>query len=65
MIKCRINDELVDCKVIDNLHYQNGYYVKEVLYKNEKKIVVKKSRNIWREYTSEERIGIPSQWTGQ
>ena len=45
-MKCYINDEIVDCKVVENLGYQGGRYGKVVLYEGEGRIVVKEG-NRW------------------
>jgi hypothetical protein len=40
-MKCLINQNLVDCKVVEDLGYQGGKYAKVVLYEDQEVVVVK------------------------
>jgi len=44
-IKCLFDGETVECKVIENLGYQDGDYVKIVMHNGAERIVVK--RGLW------------------
>ena len=50
MIKCKLDHKIIKCKVIENMGYQGGDWVKAVEYNGEERIVIKDG-NIWREKT--------------
>ena len=55
-ILCEIDGKLLECKVIENMGYQGGDYVKAVEYDGRERIVVKRDK-IWRPKTVSERFG--------
>jgi len=55
-IICEFGSEIVKCKVLENMGYQGGDYVKAVEYNGQERIVVKKG-NIWRPKTVMEKFG--------
>ena len=52
-MKCNIDGDIVDCKVTENMGYQDGFYVKAVEYKGEEYIVCKYGTK-WRTRTTKE-----------
>lgn len=56
----------IECRVTDNLGYQGGYYVKEVVYLGEPQMAVAPTRSgPWRLWTADDRLGVRSNVTGQ
>ena len=55
-IKCIIDGETVECKVLENLGFQAGVYIKIVEYKEKERLIQKESGGIWQSRTVEERI---------
>lgn len=66
-IKCEIKGEIIECKVIDNLGYvQNvGTYVKEIEHNGKNFMAIKISNGLWRLWTTEDRVKLKSNYTGQ
>lgn len=62
-IQCLINGEKANAKVIENMGYQNGHYVKEVLFNGEKYIIIKDG--IWRTVEWEEKLRPRGRIIGQ
>ena len=50
-------------KVLDNLGFQNGYYVKEVETETGKEMVVK-DNGVWRFWDTKDRLVQPSRYQG-
>jgi hypothetical protein len=48
-MKCRINNEIVDVKVVENLGFQGGKHAKVVTYQG-KEFVVVKDGGIWNQH---------------
>lgn len=55
-ITCEFDGKKVECKVVENMGYQGGYYVKCVKYEGKERIVIRKN-GIWGPQTPEERFG--------
>ena len=55
-MKCWIDYKEENCKLIDNLGYQAGYYVK-VVESQGKEIKVVKRNGRWEKWTMEDRVG--------
>lgn len=56
-MKCIINNKIVDAKIIENLGYQAGNYVKEVEYNGKLyKVISKTKAEIYREWTVFDRM---------
>lgn len=64
MIKCNFNGVVENCRVLENMGYQGGYYVKEVMFKGEPRVVIK-AGSVWRPKTLEEKLQPMSHITGQ
>ena len=64
-VKCEFDGVIIECKVIENMGYQGGYFVKAIEYKESERIVVKTNGNIWKLRTVQERLGIRSNYSGQ
>ena len=63
-ILCEFDGIQIECRVTENMGFQNGNYVKAVEYKGEEKIVVKRGA-IWKPKTVSEKIGIGGKVCGQ
>lgn len=63
-ILCEFEGTQLQCRVIENMGYQGGDYVKAVEYNGEERIVVKRGQ-IWRPKTALEKIEITSGVCGQ
>ena len=63
-ILCEFEGKQVQCKVLENLGYQGGDYVKAVEYCGHERIVVKRGQ-IWRPKTVSEKLGIAGNVCGQ
>lgn len=55
-ILCDFDGEIVECKIIENMGYQGGDYIKAVDYDGKERIVVKRGK-IWRPKTVAEKFG--------
>ena len=55
-ILCEFDAKQVQCKVLENMGYQGGDYVKTVEYEGNERIVVKRGQ-IWRPKTVSEKFG--------
>ena len=55
-VTCEFDGKQVECKVIENMGYQGGDYVKAVEHEGKEWIVVKRG-NIWRTKTVAEKFG--------
>ena len=56
-IICEFNGKIKCCKVVENLGFQGGEYVKVVEYEGEERFVIKKG-NIWRPKTVQEKLEV-------
>ena len=63
-VLCEFNGIQIECKVIENMGFQGGDYVKAVDYEGEERIVVKRGE-IWRPKTVSEKFGIGGKVCGQ
>lgn len=63
-ILCEFNGKQIKCKVIENLGYQGGDYVKTVEYEGAESVVVKRGK-LWRPKTVLEKFGKSGPITGQ
>ena len=63
-ILCEFDAKQVQCKVLENMGYQGGDYVKTVEYEGNERIVVKRGQ-IWRLKTVSEKFGIAGRVCGQ
>ena len=55
-ILCEIDGKQLECKVIENMGYQGGDYVKAVDFEGKERIVVKRGK-FWRPKTVAEKFG--------
>ena len=63
-ILCEFDGIQVQCKVLENMGYQGGDYVKAVEHEGNERIVVKRGQ-IWRPKTVSEKLGISGRVCGQ
>lgn len=63
-ILCEFEGNQVQCKVLENMGYQGGDYVKAVEYEGKERIVVKRGQ-IWRPKTVMEKFGVGGNVCGQ
>ena len=63
-ILCEIDGKQLECKVIENMGYQGGDYVKAVDFEGNERIVVKRGK-IWRPKTVSEKFRIMGPVCGQ
>ena len=63
-MKCLIHGKLLDCKTVENMGYQNGYYVRAVIHNNKEYIVIKDNGQ-WRTVEPIEKIRPASNYCGQ
>jgi hypothetical protein len=56
-ILCEFEGVQVQCKVLENMGYQGGDYVKAIEFEGKERIVVKRGQ-IWRPKTVSEKFGI-------
>ena len=63
-ILCEFEGIQVQCKVLENMGFQGGDYVKAVEYEGKERIVVKRGK-IWRPKTVSEKFGIMGPVCGQ
>ena len=63
-VLCEFDGNQIECRVIENMGFQGGDYVKAVDYKGEERIVVKRGA-IWRPKTVSEKIKIAGKICGQ
>ena len=63
-VLCEFDGKKVQCKVLENMGYQEGNYVRAVEYEGVERIVIKRGQ-IWRPKTVMEKLGIPRIICGQ
>ena len=63
-ILCEFDGKQVQCKVLENMGYQGGDYVKAVEYEGNERIVVKRGQT-WRPKTVSEKFRIAGRVCGQ
>jgi len=63
-IKCEFDGKTIQCKVVENLGFQGGYYVKVVEYEGKERIVIK-TGGIWKGKTVFEKLQPGSNYVGQ
>lgn len=63
-VLCEFDGKQAQCKVIEDMGYQGGDYVKAVEYEGQERIVVRHGK-IWRPRTIQEKLGIAGRMRGQ
>lgn len=56
-VLCELDGERIMCKVLDNMGYQEGFYVKAVEYNGKERIVVRRGA-IWSPRRPDEKLGF-------
>jgi len=64
-MKCLIHGKLLDCKTVENMGYQNGFYVRAVVAQDDEEYIVIKDNGQWRTVEPIEKIRQSGNYSGQ